>query len=170
MIKDLSGKTFSNVYVDKYDGSDKYGHAYFICKCLICGKQFRSLGTNLLSGRTISCGCIANKNREYGRKKTLQEAFEFDTNIGRLRSNNINRNNKTGIRGVHYIKSRDYYQAKITFKKIPYVLKTSKDIDKCIAARREAEKHIYGDFLKWYENFKQQEKEIINKIKSDTKG
>ena len=71
MIKDLSGKTFSNVYVDKYDGSDKYRHAYFICKCLICGKQFRSLGTNLLSGRTVSCGCIANKNREYGRKKTL---------------------------------------------------------------------------------------------------
>lgn len=152
--KDLTGQTINSVYVLSFDSSDKNGHSYFRCKCLICGKEFKSSGTALLTGKTKSCGCLNKKLLEEGRSQTLQEVAEFKTNIGKIRSNTLFKNNTSGVRGVHYIKSRDYWQAKITFQKKVYILKTSKDKDICIAARKEAEENLFGNFLKWYENFK----------------
>lgn len=169
MIKDLTNSTINNVLVEGFDHSDKNGHAYYKCKCLICEKQFCAAGTNLISGRIKSCGCIGKSNREHGRMQTLHESFEYGTNIGRIKSTKPLKNNTTGVRGVAYIKSRDYYQANITFQGKRYVLKTSKDIEVCIDARKQAEKEIYGNFLAWYDNFKKQEQEILDRISAEPK-
>lgn len=156
--KDLTGQTISNILIIDKAGTDSSGHLKFRCKCLLCGNLFEALGTNLLRGKIVSCGCQGEKNRENGRNKTLQESFEFSTNVGKIRSKKLSSNNKTGVKGVHFVKSRGYYQAKITFQGKTYILKTSKDIEQCINARKEAEKNLFGDFLKWYDNYKKEEK------------
>lgn len=168
MIKDLTGKTFGSASVEGFSHTDKNGHAYFNCKCLLCDRQFCAAGSNLLSGKIKSCGCIGKNNREHGRMQTLHESFEYGTNIGRIRSNKPLKNSTTGIRGVYYVKSRDYYQARIAFQGKRYVLKTSKDIEVCIEARKQAEQAIFGEFLEWYDNFRQQENEILDRIATDS--
>lgn len=161
-IKDLTNQTLNSVYVVSFDGTDKYGHAYFMCRCLLCGKIFKALGTNLLSGKTKSCGCIGTKNRELGRNKTLQEALEYKTNVGKLRSAKPLKSNKTtGIRGVCFIKSQGKYKAYITFQGVKYVLKYSDDIKDCIRARLEAEKKLHDNFLQWYDKLKEDKKMTI---------
>lgn len=42
-----------------------------------------------------------------------------------------------------------------------YGLCQSPDIKKYIAAREEAEEHLYGDFLKWYDEHQKDEEENL---------
>lgn len=153
--KDLTGRVFGQLRADALVGSDKHGHSIYSCTCLRCGRTFEALGTNILSGKIVSCGCIGAKNRTSGREKALQEAKELGTNIGKIKASAPLKSNKTtGIRGVCYIKSQGKYKAYITFKNVRYVLKYSSDIEECIKARKEAEEKLFGDFLKWYEEYK----------------
>lgn len=55
-IKDLSMKKFGKLTAIKYIGKDKVGHAKWMCKC-DCGNIKNILGTHLISGNIISCGC-----------------------------------------------------------------------------------------------------------------
>lgn len=117
-----------------------------MCKC-DCGNTTIVSQSNLCRKNkpTRSCGCAV----------TLDAAnaanFVDGTNLGNIKTNKALPNSGTGIRGVYYSKSQGIYVANIGFRGKQYVLKTSKDINVCIAARKEAEKRIYGDFLEWYE-------------------
>ena len=50
--RDLTGMTFGNLTVHEYIAKGKYR-----CKCK-CGKELEVYGSNLLSGGTLSCGCL----------------------------------------------------------------------------------------------------------------
>ena len=127
------------------------GHLIYRCKCLICGKEFTAYASNLIQGKTVSCGCVNKENTANGRQKTLDEAKLFKTNVGRIRSQSVSCNNTTGTKGVCYLKSLNQYRAYITFQGKRYILKTSKDINTCIEMRKEAEKQLFGNFLEWYD-------------------
>lgn len=171
--KDISGQKIGMITVIKYSHSDKNGHAYFLCRCE-CGIECTIASSNLLSGRVRSCGCIGKSNRQAARKKTHEESVETGTNIGKIKSTKPHKSNKTtGIRGVCYIKSQGMYKAYITFQKKKYVLKTSPDIEKCIEARKQAEKEVFGNFLEWYEEHKQEKSDkkiILADKRSDKNG
>lgn len=56
-LLDLTKREFGQLTVQSLAGVDKYGHRIWSCKCN-CGNIVQVLATNLLEGRTKSCGCL----------------------------------------------------------------------------------------------------------------
>ena len=54
--KNLLGRQFGRLIVIEKATSDKNSHARWTCRC-DCGKEKIVAGTNLLTGKTTSCGC-----------------------------------------------------------------------------------------------------------------
>lgn len=61
-IKDLTGQRFGKVIVQKFIKTNSNHKSVWLCVC-DCGKSFDALGTNLISGKTKSCGCLRGKQR-----------------------------------------------------------------------------------------------------------
>lgn len=57
---DLSGKKFGRLSVIEFAGRDKHRHLLWRCVCE-CGNERLVAKNNLLSGRTVSCGCYASE-------------------------------------------------------------------------------------------------------------
>lgn len=55
--KELTGKVFGKLTVLQQAESDKNGHARWLCECE-CGKMKVIAGSNLIRGKTLSCGCM----------------------------------------------------------------------------------------------------------------
>lgn len=142
-ISDLKGKKFGRLTVLEYAGNSKWE-----CQCE-CGNNIIVSQNNLCRKKrpTNSCGCKIDIS-----KATKSNCIE-NTNVGNIRSQTIDPRNKTGTKGVCRLKS-GHYQAYISFQKKRYYLVTSEDINVCIAARKRAEKEIFGDFLSWYDKQK----------------
>lgn len=86
-FRDLTGLKFDRITVIRRDGSDSFGRAKWLCKC-ICGNITSVQSGNLITGTTKSCGCLLNKesvnfknelNKKFGRLKT----FELIKNKGK---------------------------------------------------------------------------------------
>ena len=66
-MKELTGKTFNHLTVVKLDHIKRYGKPnqqtkpYWECKCF-CGNTCIIRADHLISGATISCGCLAKNN------------------------------------------------------------------------------------------------------------
>lgn len=58
---DLTGQRFGRLTVIRYDHAEHDG-AHWLCKC-DCGTEKVLAGYSLRSGRTRSCGCLANEMR-----------------------------------------------------------------------------------------------------------
>ena len=63
--KDLKGKTFSFLLVLERDSSQKNQSSKWKCLCT-CGNYFIALQTELLSGKTKSCGCFRRGRLSFG--------------------------------------------------------------------------------------------------------
>ena len=68
---DLTGRRFERLTVEKYIGKNKHGFSLWQCKC-DCGKTTRVIGTNLTTGNTKSCGCIAKELAQGGYKERIK--------------------------------------------------------------------------------------------------
>ncbi len=71
---ELEGQKFGKLTVVARNGSDKYGHSMWDCKC-DCGKDCIVVSTSLKKGLTTSCGCvhkemISNLNKKHGMSGT----------------------------------------------------------------------------------------------------
>ena len=55
--KDITGMKFGRLTVIERHGSSKDGRAMWLCKC-DCGNECTVIGTNLLKGSSMSCGCL----------------------------------------------------------------------------------------------------------------
>lgn len=67
-LKDLKGVRFAHLVVTERAGSDKQGHAMWLCHC-DCGNQKVVNGNKLLSGDYKSCGCM-HHNYGHGQSET----------------------------------------------------------------------------------------------------
>lgn len=148
---DISGKRYGELEVLDYAGSNKYG-SLWNCKCHLCG-QIKEIPAMWLK-RYTSCGCREDTNRKKNIESLHDLVEESGSNPLILRQKPNANNVTTGIRGVSYIKSTGKYVAYITYQKKRYTLKRSTDLQKCIKARKEAEKRVRSDFLEWYEENK----------------
>lgn len=143
----LTGQRFGKLTVISYHGDSKW-----VCRC-DCGNTTVVSQNNLCRKNrgTKSCGCLA----------TLDAANDANivcgTNIGNIKTDKAQSN--TGVKGVYYSKSRGLYIAQIGFQGQQYTLKASTDINVCIAARKEAENRIFGEFLEWYNEVKGKNKD-----------
>ena len=67
--EDLTGQKFGKLTVLNFAYTKK--HKYYNCKCE-CGNEKITRGSQLTSGKTISCGCVWNNNKkEYGNKRRI---------------------------------------------------------------------------------------------------
>lgn len=81
---DITNKRFGRLIVISKGKIDKNGHAYWWCKC-DCGNQKEISGSNLISGKVLSCGCLHKEKtsqlnttnltgQKYGKLTVLQRS------------------------------------------------------------------------------------------------
>lgn len=146
---DLTGQMHGDLEAIRYLYSNKHGTVW-LCKCHACGNLCKISAAEF--NRYTSCGCKAKHSAQQNLSTYHALGRQTKTNPGIIAREKANANNKTGIKGVCYTAGR--YVAYITFRGQRYTLKRSTDINECIRARKEAEEKIFGDFLRWYTDLK----------------
>jgi len=150
-IKDITGQRFGKLTAIKRTGQKKNNSQVWQCKC-DCGNICEVSAGALQSGGTNSCGCLLNKSRSKAIKKALdtrKDHYIDGTDVYQL-AQEPRCNNTSGVVGVGYDITTKSWKAKIQFKKKRYYLGSSSDINVAIKLRKEAEKHLHGEFLDWY--------------------
>lgn len=106
-FKNLNGKRFGRWTVISYAGVKRFpsGCTRTMWNCVCeCGKRKVVQGGNLMTGRSISCGCLTNcvyKLEDYGSSpKILSEKRIWTTMIGRCTNPKTARYDKYGGRGI----------------------------------------------------------------------
>lgn len=143
---DLKGKKFGKLTVISYSVERKKWE----CKCE-CGNVCYVSQSNLCrktDKATKSCGCLVNLD-------VANETNIVDgTNAGNIVNRTALSNSKTGVRGVYFTKG--VYVSTIHFQGKRYYLGQSKNLEEMIRIRKAAEQIVYGDFLEWYEKFREE--------------
>lgn len=135
------GKRFGNLTVLSYAGKrDKA--PFWRCRC-DCGKELEVRQSNLQSGHTRSCGCLARQNNHFH--------FVDGTCVEQLRSRKIPANNTSGVRGVYKDKKRDLWASQITFQGKTKYLGGYRRKSDAVKARLRAEE-VFDDFLARYDS------------------
>lgn len=149
--QDLIGKTFYRLKVIERHGSDPKAGTLWLCQCN-CGNKIIVSTCDLNKGRVKSCGCLRKKiaSERVNKENYLKKYQIKDTNVTLLNSK-LSKANKSGYKGVWYNKRINKYESYITFKKHKYHLGKYRDINDAIEARKKAEKMLFDDFLKWYD-------------------
>ena len=106
MAENLVNKKFGRLTVLEEVGKDKYYNRIYLCQCE-CGNKVKVKRTQLISGRTKSCGCLKKEiafKRKYqnlvGKKfnkltvleSEIIRAFEHAIDLICLSQNNYNAN------------------------------------------------------------------------------
>lgn len=164
-VFDLTGKKFGRLTVQSFDKSEK-GNARWNCTCE-CGNEVSVLAMSLKSGDTQSCGCLAlessklaaekNLHNDSVKKKALENREKSDRQNG-IYVSALKRkravNNKSGVKGVFWDKTRQRWRATITLDGKMKWLGTFIHIEDAIEARKKAEEIYFAPILKKYDKVK----------------
>lgn len=165
---DLTGKV--NKYgckAIKYLGAGKEGSDW-LCQCP-CGKEFKVPAGRFY--KTQSCGCARLRSWEANiikAQNTVKEGLEKNTSVLSIMPRKMLKNNTSGVKGVYWDRAREKWVAQIEFQGKNYRLGRFEDIEDAAAARKEAEKALFGNFLDWFREAYPERWEKLNKSK--TKG
>lgn len=140
----IIGRKFGKLIVEsQIEDTDRY-----VCICLDCGKKAIRHYKSLTQGRVSMCDSCGYSVRT---KSLKEKVFVDGTQPSKITLNPTpTKANKSGVVGVNWDKSRGKWQASIRFKGHKYNLGRYNNIQDAIDARKQAEKEIFGDFLKWY--------------------
>ena len=149
--KDITGRQFDRLtalYVTdiKTASTCRIWH----CKCE-CGNECDVAYNDLIRGSTKSCGCL--------HKDKIKDLYIDGTAPCKLDGSKIRSTNISGVTGVWFDQSRGKWCAEIMFKRKKYYLGRYEKKADAIAARKEAEKIVFGEFLEWYEAYLKTAKE-----------
>lgn len=129
------------------------GSARYKCKC-DCGKLVTATGSQLLSGKAKSCGClkseVSKKNFEKVRDqgyRALEKTKVDGTSLVAL-DQKLSKNSKTGVKGVSYIEKTGKYRAYINLRRKQIHLGHFDTIEEAKEARKEAEKKYFDPIKK----------------------
>lgn len=76
-IDDLTGERFGRLVVVGLDSKDQRGQTHWLCEC-DCGNEVVVRRSNLISGKTKSCGCIRREDltgKRFGRLTVLKHDY-----------------------------------------------------------------------------------------------
>ena len=157
--------------IEKTDERKNKGEIVFKCKCDCGNIVYRSsamIRQSLVKGCLISCGCKAKHGRSIGkefanderRKQLAREGVgQYDgTCVAQLQRKKINKNNQSGVRGVHYSTRDKCWKATLTIRGKEYRY-SFKDLGEAIACRKRMEKMYFEPVIKSYKEFEESEKE-----------
>ena len=163
--KDLTGREFNSLKVLEFAGYKKYKngvqHRLYKCQCALCGNICYITSGALTTGHAKSCGCLKRQHatklgKQMGTKLKEYGGLIDGTRIDHL-TNKPTVRSTTGVRGVTYKKDRNKYEANICFKQKNYYLGSYKTLEEAAKVRKAAEDKLFGDFLKWYAEYKTKE-------------
>ncbi len=143
-LKDWAGRRFGSLMVAGYDGK-RGGKHYWRCLCQ-CGREAVVSQSNLKSGHTRSCGCLADP--------TSTRHFVEGTCIESIRSRKVSAGNRSGVRGVYRNRRTGRWTAQITFQGRTRYLGSFDSLEEAAAARAEAEK-VFDEFLERHDAARQ---------------
>lgn len=152
---DLSGQRFGQLTVlgkQEAETAALSGNTTWKCLC-DCGKIKQYTTKILLSGSVCSCGCVRKVG---GRKRIEENAFGIykGTCITRIKGENISKNNKSGVTGVHKASDSNSWIAEIRIQKRHIYLGSFSDLEDAIRARKEAEKVYFKPLIEEYDERK----------------
>lgn len=124
----------------------------WVCKC-DCGKEKWIETRHLTKGYTKSCGCICTDTIQNARKKFQKENMVEGTSLKGI-SRNLNKNNKTGSKGVCYSPVVKKYVAYLTFKG-KKITKRFNTENEAIKYRKELEGKYFKPILEKYKKKRQ---------------
>lgn len=134
----IAGKRFGKLIAQERIQDKTNGKILWLCQC-DCGNTTIVQINNLKSGHTKSCGCM---------KDMHQLGCVEGTNLSLIRSKKLNRNNKSGVKGVSYNTTRKRWIARLTFQGKVYS-RSCKSFDEAIVQRKQMERRIEQFLLKY---------------------
>lgn len=149
--KNLTNKKFGKLTaLEKTDKRQDGGSIVWKCKC-DCGNIIEISSKRLQAGINVSCGCYQKERQKYSMNKLHDGQFIDNTNIDLISRQKANSNSKSGVRGVHWCKSKRKWIATLNFQKKLVLNKSFDDLNKAIQARKEAEEKYFNPILEKYE-------------------
>lgn len=141
--KDLTGQRFGRLEVLEF-AYTKDKKNYWKCRCE-CGNICCVNTANLTNGTTVSCGCKNDENR--ASLSSLDRGLVDGTMKCALKKDRkLNKNNSSGVRGVHYDKNRKLWVAQIMFQRKAHLLGRFKTKREAIKARKVGEDKYFGKY------------------------
>ena len=140
--KDITNQRFGMLTAIKPTGTHINRNCVWECIC-DCG-NIVNYTTGMLN-KIKSCGCqsIINSNIPVG-------VGFMNTSIYQLKNKKLYKNNVSGVKGVSFCKTHEYWISEIVFQGKKYV-KTFVCLEKAIKFREEMEKETHGKFINWWE-------------------
>lgn len=162
---DITGNRFGRLVAIR-PTEERLGNSIkWLCKC-DCGKECIVASIHLRKGSTTSCGCVSSEVHKNSVKKAkdIRNAYVVEnTDVMMISNQKLQSNNTSGCKGVSFDSSVNLWKAYITFKGTRYYLGGYREKEDAIAARKEAEKKVYGPFLEWYADKYPEKWKRINK-------
>ena len=143
-IRDLTGMKFGRLVVDSFKGREA-NKTFWNCTCN-CGNKCVVSSRDLLLVFTVSCGC---KNKENQANFRIKDDLVDGTSLCQIKADRkLNKNNASGVTGVHFDKERGMWVAQITFQRQCHNLGRFKTMDEAINSRKAAEEEFFGKYRK----------------------
>lgn len=135
--KDLTGQKFGYLTAIEPTGEKHRKDYVWRCKC-DCGKEIELPATRLLTGNTLSCGCLWTQKLKAGNK------YIDGTCISLAKKERVkNPDNISGYVGV--TPKRDKWRAYIKYKGVNYNLGTYSNLEDAVKARARAKEAVMED-------------------------
>lgn len=150
-VVDYSGGKFGKLTViEKVRINNK---KFYRCNC-DCGKENVMVDQgNLVSGNTKSCGCEL---------KTIEQAAEKcgfinGTAICAIKDRKLNKNNKSGHKGVCWDKKTQSWRVTINIQRKQIGLGFYHDLETAVIARKQGEELYFNPIIEEYEKLKKKD-------------
>ncbi|MDY4183619.1 MAG: hypothetical protein SOX92_04955 [Candidatus Onthovivens sp.] len=140
---DLTGQKFGRLTVIGF-AYTKNKKNYWECKC-DCGNTCFVPTTYLTTGVTVSCGYKNEENRT-PLPNLDRELVDGTMKCGIKKDRKLNKNNTSGVRGVHFDKDRELWVAQIMFQRKAHILGRFKTKGEAVKARLAGEEKYFGKY------------------------
>ena len=119
---------------------------YYECRC-DCGTVREVKANSIRTGRSKSCGCLRKERAKdeivKNSEKRITTNALYNTNFDAIERKEPYKNNKSGFKGVYWLKSKGFWRAYIPVHKRTIYLGGYRDIKDAIRAREDAEKEYF---------------------------
>ena len=149
--KQLQGNRFGKLTViQRFEGSDEKKKYLWECKCDCGNVAFVSTGA-LTSKHTKSCGCLQKEKFSEIKEDYLERDAKEGTLLASIKEERkLNKNNNSGVKGVHWEKQTQKWRASIQIKGEDIKLGRFVDKKTAIEARKKAEEKYFKPMLEKY--------------------
>ncbi|MCD7801304.1 MAG: transcriptional regulator [Clostridiales bacterium] len=148
--RDITGQRFGSLTaLYPTERRDRDQSVIWHCRC-DCGNEVEHSCAELQRKSYISCGCRKRLAEEQLKDRTTHVD---GTTVELLRDKKVRNDSTTGVTGVNLYRGK--YKAVIHFQGKKYCLGTYRTMEEAAAARKKAEECLYGEFLTFYDQWKE---------------